>query len=114
MSNAVAFGVPAAALHGNVVRLKDEGGGLYIVQLAAEAAPGSYATMAFTLCGSQLECTVYGWATAADVPRTLPVLPWMLRNLAFAYRKSNTLGIAQAYWDCKRYPRAVKSECLVD
>lgn len=105
-------GVPPASLNGAIIRLKDEDAGQFVLQLSPNAAPTSFPITAFNLCGDKLECMVFGWTSAADVPRSLPVLPWMMKDLAFAYRKSKTLGIAQSYWDCSRFPRPLPSQCL--
>jgi len=105
-------GVPPASLNGAIIRLKDEDAGQFVLQLSPSAAPTSFPITAFNLCGDKLECMVFGWTSAADVPRSLPVMPWMMQNLAFAYRKSRTLGIAQSYWDCSRFPRPLPAQCL--
>ena len=107
-------GVPPASLNGSIIRLKDETAGQFILQLNPAAPPGSYAITAVNLCGEKSECMVFGWTSAADIPRSLPVVPWMMRTLAFAYRKSRTLDIAQPYWDCHRFPRPLASQCLAD
>lgn len=107
-------GVPQASLNGNVIRLKDENAGQFVLQLNPAAPPGSFAITGFNLCGEKLECTVFGWTTAQDLPRSLPILPYMMKSLAFVYRKSNTLGIAQGYWDCRRFPRPLPAQCLMD
>jgi spore germination cell wall hydrolase CwlJ-like protein len=107
-------GVPPASLNGNVVRLMDEGAGQFVLQLDPGTRPASYAITGFNLCGDKLECTVFGWTDAREIPRSLPVLPWMMRSLAFVYRKSHTLGIAQGYWDCRRFPRPLPAQCLAN
>jgi spore germination cell wall hydrolase CwlJ-like protein len=107
----VVAGVPPAALGGNSIRLKDEDAGQFVL-LLNPASPASFAIAAFTLCGDKIECSVYGWTTAAELPASLPVARENLRTLAFAYRKSRSLGIAQSYWDCARFPRPLPSQCL--
>jgi len=94
------------------VRLKDEDAGQFVVQLDPAARPASYAITGYNLCGEKLECTVFGWTSARDIPRSLPVVPWMMRSLAFVYRRSHTLGVAQGYWDCSRFPRPLPAQCL--
>jgi hypothetical protein len=39
-------------------------------------------------------------------------MPFMMRSVAFVYRKSQALGIAQGYWDCRRFPRPLPAQCL--
>jgi spore germination cell wall hydrolase CwlJ-like protein len=105
-------GVPPASLNGNVVRLKDEDAGQFVVQLNPAAPPASYAITGFNLCGEKLECMVFGWTNADEIPRSLPVLPWMMKSIAFVYRRSRTLGLSQGYWDCRRFPRPLPAQCL--
>lgn len=105
-------GVPTAALHGSIVRLKDEEAGQYVLQLNPSGSAASFVITAFTLCGGRDDCLVLGWTNEAQVPHALPVLPFAMRSLAFVYRKSSVLGIAQPHWDCARYPRPLPSQCL--
>ncbi len=105
-------GVPSAALMGAIVRLKDDDAGQYVLQVSPAAAPGSFAVTAFTICADKPDCLVLAWADERDTPRTLPVLPMAMRTMAFLYRKSSVLGSARPYWDCRRYRRAVKGQCL--
>jgi spore germination cell wall hydrolase CwlJ-like protein len=106
------FGVPRAALKGAIVRLKDDDAGQYVLQLAPSAPAGSFAVTAFTICAEKADCLVMAWADEKDVPRALPILPLAMRTMVFMYRKSSVLGDARPYWDCRRYPRAVKGQCL--
>ena len=55
---------------------------------------------------------VMGWTSEAQTPRALPVLPSGSSPMAFLYRKSSVLGLAQPYWDCTRFARADRSQCL--
>jgi hypothetical protein len=105
-------GVPDSALKGSIVRLKDEEAGQYILQLDASAAPGSYATLGFTLCSGKPDCIVMGWTSADQVPRAFPILPVALRSIAFLYRRSSILDTAQPFWDCRRFHRNVAAQCL--
>lgn len=108
----VVTNVPPASLNGNIVRLKDEDAGQFVIQLNPAAAPASYAITGFNLCGEKLECMVFGWTNASEIPRSLPVLPWMMNSLAFVYRRSRALGLSQGYWDCRRFPRPLPAQCL--
>ncbi|WP_404712203.1 cell wall hydrolase [Sphingomonas sp. MMS24-J13] len=104
--------VPPASLNGNIVRLKDEDAGQFVVELNPATPPASYAVTGFNLCGEKLECMVFGWTSASQIPRSLPVLPWMMKSLAFVYRRSRALGLSQGYWDCQRFPRPLPAQCL--
>ncbi len=105
-------GVSRAALKGAIVRLKDDDAGQYVLQLAPNAPAGTFAVTAFTICADRPDCLILAWADERDVPRTLPVLPIAMRTMAFMYRKSSLLGDARPYWDCRRYPRSVRGQCL--
>ncbi len=83
-----------------------------MVQLNPAAAPASYPITGFNLCGDRPECMVLAWSNAHDIPRSLPVPPWMMRTVAFIYRRSHALGISQGYWDCTRFPRPLPAQCL--
>jgi len=107
-------GVPTAALKGNIVRLIDEGAVQFVLQLDGSAFPGSWAVVGYTICASRPECMVMGWTSEAQTPRTLPVLPGTSPHMAFLYRKSSTLGITQPYWDCTRFPRPDRTQCMPD
>ncbi len=105
-------GVPPGALNGSIVRLADEEAGQFVLQLGAAARPQSFVITAFNICGTRDNCMVFGWTGSDQLPRALPVLPVQMRTLAFLYRKSSLLGIAQSYWDCRRFPRALPTQCL--
>jgi hypothetical protein len=105
-------GVPAAALKGSIVRLKDEEGSQYILQLDPSASPGSYAVTGFTICSGKPNCIVMGWTGSDQAPRTFPIMPNSLRSVAFLYRRSSILDTAQPFWDCRRFDRPVASQCL--
>lgn len=105
-------GVPRAALKGAIVRVKDDDAGQYVLQLASSAPAGIFAVAGFTICAEKTDCLVMAWADERDVPRALPILPLGMRTMVFMYRKSSVLGDARAFWDCRRYPRSVKGQCL--
>ncbi|QJU58575.1 cell wall hydrolase [Sphingomonas sp. AP4-R1] len=105
-------GVPESALHGAVVRLKDEEAGQYILQLNPSANPGSYAVLGFTICTRKPDCIVMGWTSVDEVPRAFPITPIALRSLAFLYRRSSILQTAAPYWDCRRFHRSLAAQCL--
>jgi hypothetical protein len=107
-------GVPAAALKGNIVRLMDEGASQFVLQLDGSAFPGSWAVVGYTICASRPECMVMGWTSEAQTPRALPVLPTTSPHMAFLYRKSSVLGLAQPYWDCTRFARPDRAQCMVE
>jgi spore germination cell wall hydrolase CwlJ-like protein len=104
-------GVTADAFDGSIVRLKDEEAGQYVLQLDPSAHPNSYAMVSLRICSGKPECTVFGWTSARDIPRSLPILPLAMRSVAFVFRKSTVLGLTRASWDCARFPRP-PAQCL--
>ena len=104
-------GVPARALKGAKVWLKNEAAGQFVVQLDA-GDPARWAVTGFTICGGRADCIVSGWTSEAAVPQELPVPPIALRTAAFLYRKSSVDGSARALWDCRRYPRPTAAQCI--
>ena len=105
-------GVPSAALKGAIIRLKDDDAGQYVLQLSPNASPGTFAVTAFTICAEKSDCFVFAWADEHDVPRALPVLPIAMRTMAFMYHKSSVFSDARPFWDCRRYARPLKNQCL--
>lgn len=112
LQNLAIAGVPERALKGAIVRLKDEEASQFILQLDPGGFAGGFAVIGYTICSGRPNCIVMGWTSAADVPRTFPVLPMALRRLAFLYRRSSITDTAQPFWDCRRFPRPVASQCL--
>ncbi|WP_419826932.1 cell wall hydrolase [Sphingomonas sp.] len=105
-------GVPKAALKGSIVRAKDEAVAQYALQLEAGSFPGSWAVIGFSICADHPDCIVLGWTSEELTPRVLPISPLSMRTLAFMYRKSTALDVTQPSWDCRRYPRADRKQCL--
>ena len=105
-------GVPATALKGNIVRLANETATQFVLQLDPAAFPGSWAVVGYTICAARADCMVMGWTSEAQTPRALPVMPNASPSMAFLYRKSSAMGLAQPYWDCARFARVDRTQCL--
>jgi spore germination cell wall hydrolase CwlJ-like protein len=105
-------GVPPRALRGSIVRLKDDAAAQYVLQLDPSAYPGSFAVIGLAICGDKPDCLVMGWMSEDETPRSLPVMPPDMRSLAFVYRKSSVLGTVLLSWDCARFPRPDRAQCL--
>ena len=103
--------VPPRALGRSVVRLANSEAAQYVLQLDP-AAPAGWAVIGFTICANHEDCLVLGWSSERETPRVLPVLPGAMRSLAFMYRKSSLTDTAQPRWDCARYRRPVRAQCL--
>ena len=104
-------GVPPRALGRSVVRLANPEAAQYVLQLDP-VAPTGWGVIGFTICAGHDDCLVLGWSSERETPRTLPVMPSAMRSLAFLYRKSSLTGGAQPLWDCARYRRPVRAQCL--
>ncbi|MDB5661838.1 MAG: SleB-like protein [Sphingomonas bacterium] len=104
--------VPTPALKGSIVRLADTAAHQYVLQLDPSAFPGNWAVVGFTICAAKPDCLVMGWTSEQETPHSLPVLPGANRSMAFMYRKSSVLDLAKPYWDCRRFPRADRTQCM--
>ncbi|WP_043971487.1 cell wall hydrolase [Novosphingobium sp. P6W] len=69
------------------------------MQLDPAAPPGSYALKALALCGSLAECRVAGRLGEAG-------------NIAFVYVRMARTRSEGAYWDCARFLRSDRAQCL--
>jgi spore germination cell wall hydrolase CwlJ-like protein len=105
-------GVSTPALKGNVVRLKDDVQGQYVLQLDPSAFPGSFAVVGFTICADRPDCLVMGWTEPRELPQALPLPPGAMRNMTFMYRKNRISGQTGSYWNCHQTPRADPRQCL--
>jgi hypothetical protein len=63
-------------------------------------------------CGRREFCQVYAWADELHVPAAFPMSDRELASLIFNYRLNRSTGYEQLLWDCRRYPRRDRSECL--
>jgi hypothetical protein len=105
-------GVPPAALKGNIVRLANDSGTEFGLELDPRAFPGSYAIVAYSLCKAQPACIVAGWLRPELIPAALPVPLPALRTVSFLYRKNVDAGRDQSYWNCRQLARADPAQCL--
>ena len=105
-------GVAPASLKGNVVRLANDSGTEFGLELDPRAYPGSYAIVAFALCKGKPACIVAGWTRPELIPAALPVPIPSLRTVSFLYRKNVELGRDQSFWNCRQLARDDPAQCL--
>jgi hypothetical protein len=105
-------GVAPASLKGNVVRLANDSGTEFGLELDPRAYPGSYAIVAYALCKAKPACIVAGWMRPELIPAALPVPVPALRTVSFLYRKNVDLGRDQSFWNCRQLARDDPAQCL--
>ena len=109
----LAFSMSPQAIHrelmGNRISASDGAGAQFALQLNMQAAWGSYARVARTLCGNMNRCTVMGWAPD-QAPTGMDGFRARRGSALFVYRKSGD-GAEQALWDCRQFLRP-DAQCL--
>jgi hypothetical protein len=105
-------GVAPASLKGNIVRLANDSGTEFGLELDPRAFPGSYAVVAYALCKAKSACIVAGWIRPELIPAALPVPLPALRTVSFLYRKNVDIGRDQAFWNCRQLAREDPAQCL--
>ncbi len=63
-------------------------------------------------CGGREFCKIAGWTSAAEAATGFPMTDRELAAQAFSYDVNRASGYEDTRWDCKRWPRADKNECL--
>lgn len=63
-------------------------------------------------CAAKQFCTVLGWTDESNAARSLPLLDQQQAALAFRYDLNLNSGLEAMLWDCRRFKRAAKEECL--
>jgi spore germination cell wall hydrolase CwlJ-like protein len=105
-------GVAPASLKGNIVRLANDSGTEFGLELDRNAFPGSFAVVAYALCKAKPACIVAGWLRPELIPAALPVPLPALRTVSFLYRKNVDIGRDQAFWNCRQLARDDPAQCL--
>lgn len=105
-------GVSAASLKGSIVRLANDDGTEFALELDARARPDDYALAARALCRARPACIVAGWIRPTMIPLKLPVPVPALRVVTFLYRRNVELGRDQTFWNCLQVPRDDAAQCL--
>lgn len=105
-------GMSSESLEGHRLKLVHPDGGGYGLLLRTGATTDSIATVALRLCFNQPFCKVMGWLTEADLPRGFPVPPQSMANLRFLYVRDPAAPRATTQFDCTRFTRPKKDQCL--
>jgi hypothetical protein len=105
-------GVPAAALHGHIVRQGTPTGKIYALELEQNAAPDGYLAVAQAVCRDLPVCTVGGWIEPEHVATTLPFQFDALRTATFLYQRRRGNFVGEGYWNCRQVRRADTKQCL--
>lgn len=105
-------GVAPGALDGNALKLVHPDGGGYGLLIRHGATGDELLATALRLCFGENFCRVMGWDSASDIPRGFPVPPASIASLRFSYVRDPQAPRAQARFDCARFPRTKKDQCL--
>lgn len=68
--------------------------------------------MAREQCGQREFCQVHGWLSESDAARAMPMTDREVSAQAFQYAHNRSTGYEHRAWDCGRWPRQNKDECL--
>ena len=74
--------------------------------------PATFAQLAKAKCGRAAQCAVYAWTDAASAATGFPITDAEAASLAFSYSLNRATGFEQALWDCRRFHRPDRGECL--
>lgn len=76
------------------------------------ADPAKLPLQAKQHCGEEAVCSVFGWASEFDAARAFPMTDREAAAMLFSYGINRKTGHERVLWNCERYPRADKAECL--
>lgn len=88
------------------------GDGVFAMIIPAEIVADQLATAAREQCGQREFCQVHGWLSDSDAARAMPMTDREVSTQAFQYAHNRSTGFEQRLWDCGRWPRQSKDECL--
>lgn len=89
-----------------------QGDDLHAMTFPAGADPTEIAEAAREKCTQASICSVYGWAEGGQVAGALPMTEREAATLAFQYSLNRNTGLDRTLFDCARFPRTNRSECL--
>ncbi len=76
------------------------------------ADPDALPGLAREHCGARSPCQVLGWTDPEFAARGSPMTDREIDHLAFSYSLNRGNGHEQALWDCDRWKRSDRAECL--
>lgn len=85
-------------------------GRTWLVQLKGDAAPGSYALTALSVCRDRPTCQMVGWKEGEAVPKDWAGLQARMRSATFIYDRSGTGE--RLRWDCRVASRPDPAQCI--
>lgn len=88
------------------------GDAIYSMTFDAGADPQTLPDIAREHCGKQSFCKVLGWTDPKYAARGFPMTDREVAAEAFAYSLNRSTGFEQTMWDCKRWKRSNRDECL--
>jgi spore germination cell wall hydrolase CwlJ-like protein len=91
--------------------VQTSGDTLYIA-LDTASNPGEFVALAQSTCGARPYCKVMGWADASAVPAAGQMTDAARAGMSFSYLKNTTEGFEKALWNCSKFPRTDKKQCM--
>ena len=88
------------------------GDAIFAMTFDAGADPQTLPDLARAQCGKHAFCKVMGWTDPKYAARGFPMTDREVAAQAFAYSLNRSTGFEQSLWDCKRWKRKNKDECL--
>lgn len=85
-------------------------GRTWLVQLKRDAAPGSYALTALSVCRDRPTCQMVGWKEGEAIPSDWASLQARMRSATFIYDRSGTGE--KLRWDCRVASRPDPAQCI--
>lgn len=106
-----AIAAARGSVSGTMVR-QIGGDGMFGMIVEPNSDPDGWRAEAKAQCIGQSVCKVFVWTDAAEAATALPMTDREVEKQAFSYGINRNTGYDQALWDCDRFPRSNKSECM--
>ena len=87
-------------------------GDSFFVTLPWGVQPELYPTIAAKACGERKACRFSAWSDAAKTPTAAPLTTDQVAAMAFSYLRDRDTGVERTLWNCTRYPRPDRRQCM--
>lgn len=104
--------VTMADMQASRLRFADTTSNIFMVHLESQAFPGSYATMALSLCKDRPTCEVWGWTDSRLVPMDQTISLQARQWASFHFERSSAFPAGSARWNCAEFYRDRADQCL--
>jgi sarcosine oxidase delta subunit len=87
-------------------------GDSFFVTLPWGVQPELYPTIAAKACGERKACRFSAWSDAAKTPAAAPLTADQVAAMAFSYLRDRDAGVERTLWNCTKYPRPDRHQCM--